>query len=79
MYIPIAIYKNNAVLIDSMDTFALYVCSSFKQKMKPSVPEAEVDFGADGMPAAEAEDEFGGSGIPSDDLFPDASDDDDEL
>jgi hypothetical protein len=80
MYIPIAVYKNNAVLIDSMDTFALYFCSSVKQKMKPTVPDAGVDFGADGMPVAEAEDEFGGSGIPSDDPFVEAApDDDDEL
>ncbi len=80
MYIPIAIYKNNAVLIDSMDTFALYFCSSVKQKMRPAVPDADVDFGADGMPVAEGEDEFGGSGISSDDMFTDsAMDDDDDL
>ena len=81
MYIPIAIYKNNAVLIDSMDTFALYFCSSVKQKMRPTVPDASVDFEAEGVPGvAEGEDELGGSGIPSDDVFADsAMDDDDDL
>ena len=81
MYIPIAIYKNNAVLIDSMDTFALYFCSSVKQKMRPTVPEAGVDFGADGVPGLTGgEDEFGGAGAASDELFTDSAlDDDDDL
>jgi hypothetical protein len=79
MYIPIAIYKNNAVLIDSMDTFALYFCSSVKQKMRSAVPEAEND--ADGIPGlTEGEDEFSGAGVSSDELFTDsAMDDDDDL
>jgi hypothetical protein len=78
MYIPIAIYKNNAVLIDSMDTFALYFCSSVKQKMRSAVPE-ESD--AEGMPiVTEGEDEFGGAGVSSDELFTDSAvDDDDDL
>ncbi len=50
MYIPIAIYKNNVVLIDSMDTFALYFCSSVKQRMRPAVPDPALDFDADGVP-----------------------------
>jgi hypothetical protein len=79
MYIPIAIYKNNAVLIDSMDTFALYFCSSVKQKMRSAVPEAQFD--AEGMPiVTEGEDEFGGAGVSSDEIFTDsAADDDDDL
>jgi len=79
MYIPIAIYKNNAVLIDSMDTFALYFCSSVKQKMRSAVPDVEFDAG--GVPGlAEGEDEFGGAGASSDELFTEtAADDDDDL
>lgn len=80
MYIPIAIYKNNAVLIDSMDTFALYFCSSVKQKMKPTVPDAELEYDAEGIPGmTEGEDEFG-AGVPSEEMFTDsAMDDDDDL
>jgi hypothetical protein len=79
MYIPIAIYKNNAVLIDSMDTFALYFCSSVKQKMRSAVPDAEP--GADGVPGlTDGEDEFGSAGVSSDEIFTEsAADDDDEL
>jgi hypothetical protein len=79
MYIPIAIYKNNAVLIDSMDTFALYFCSSVKQKMRSAVPEAEFD--AEGMPiVTEGEDEFGGAGASSDEIFTDSAvEEDDDL
>jgi hypothetical protein len=81
MYIPIAIYKNNIVLIDSMDTFALYFCSSVKQKMRPSLPEGQVDYDAEGVPGvSEGEEEFSGSGAPSDDMFVDSGmDDDDDL
>ena len=81
MYIPIAIYKNNAVLIDSMDTFALYFCSSVKQRMRQAEPEATVVYDADGMPVVtEGEDEFGGAGTVSEDMFADAGmDDDDEI
>jgi hypothetical protein len=79
MYIPIAIYKNNAVLIDSMDTFALYFCSSVKQKMKPTVPDADIEFDAEGVPGmTEGEDEFG-AGVASDELFDSVADDDDDL
>ncbi len=79
MYIPIAIYKNNAVLIDSMDTFALYFCSSVKQKMRPAVPDVEL--GADGVPGlTDGEDDFGSAGASSDEIFTEsAADDDDEL
>ena len=81
MYIPIAIYKNNAVLIDSMDTFALYFCSSVKQKMKPTLPDADVEFDAEGMAGlAEGDEEFGGSGAAADETFTDSAlDDDDDL
>ncbi len=81
MYIPIAIYKNNAVLIDSMDTFALYFCSSVKQKMRPAVPDASVGFDADGVPGVtEGDDEFSGSGPASEEIFTESGmDDDDDL
>lgn len=82
MYIPIAIYKNNAVLIDSMDTFALYFCSSVKQKMKTAVPESDVEYDGEGVPGIEGgEDEFGGSsGSSSEEVFNDsAADDDDDI
>jgi hypothetical protein len=78
MYIPIAIYKNNAVLIDSMDTFALYFCSSVKQRMRPTVPDVEFD--AEGVPGiTEGEDEFGSAGVSSDEIFDSVADDDDEI
>ncbi len=79
MYIPIAIYKNNAVLIDSMDTFALYFCSSVKQKMRPSIPDSQVDF--DGVPGvSEGEDEFGSAASGSEEIFTEPGmDDDDDL
>ncbi len=35
MYIPIAIHKNELVVIDSMDTFSRYFCLAKKQKMTP--------------------------------------------
>lgn len=35
MYIPIAIHKNELVVIDSMDTFSTYFCLAKKQKMTP--------------------------------------------
>ncbi len=41
MYIPIAIHKNELVVIDSMDTFSRYFCLAKKQKMTPlAVDEA---------------------------------------
>jgi hypothetical protein len=79
MYIPIAIYKNNAVLIDSMDTFALYFCSSVKQKMRPTVPDADVEFDAEGVPiVTEGEEEFS-AGVSSDEIFDSVADDDDDI
>jgi hypothetical protein len=35
VYIPIAIHKNELVVIDSMDTFSKYFCLAKKQKMTP--------------------------------------------
>jgi hypothetical protein len=35
VYIPIAIHKNELVVIDSMDTFSRYFCLAKKQKMTP--------------------------------------------
>ena len=50
MYIPLAVHKNELVLIDSMDTFSHYFCLAKKQKMtplavgaKPVVDEEEAD------------------------------------
>jgi hypothetical protein len=80
MYIPIAIYKNNAVLIDSMDTFALYFCSSVKQKMRPAASDADLEYDAEGVPGvAEGDDEFGGAGVSSDEIFDSVADDDDDI
>jgi hypothetical protein len=81
MYIPIAIYKNNVVLIDNMDTFALYFCSSVKQRMRPTVPDVQVDYDADGMPIpTEGEDEFSSTASSSDETFTESgADDDDDL
>ncbi len=81
MYIPIAIYKNNAVLIDSMDTFALYFCSSVKQKMRPTVSDADAEYDGDGVPGmTEGDEEFSGAGASSDEGFADSAfDDDDDL
>lgn len=80
MYIPIAFHKNNLVLIDSMDTFALYFCSSVKQKMKSTVEDTHVAYDADGMPIpeGESEEEFG-AGFSADESSFDAGDDDDAL
>lgn len=77
MYIPIAIYKNNAVLIDSMDTFALYFCSSVKQKMRSNLPDASVEYDGDGMPIVNEDDEeFGSSGFASEEPVEMMDDDD---
>ena len=35
MYIPIAVHKNELVVIDNMDTFSRYFCLAKKQKMTP--------------------------------------------
>jgi len=76
MYIPIAVYKNNIVLVDNMDTFALYFCSSVKQRMRPSLAEGALDYDGEGAPG-EADDEFGAGGFSED--FDAPSDDDDDL
>lgn len=39
MYTPIAIHKNELVVIDSMDTFSRYFCLAKKQKMTPLVAD----------------------------------------
>lgn len=39
MYTPIAIHKNELVVIDSMDTFSRYFCLAKKQKMTPLVTD----------------------------------------
>lgn len=42
MYIPIAIHKNELVVIDSMDTFSRYFCLAKKQKMTPLAADEAV-------------------------------------
>ncbi len=39
LYTPIAIHKNELVVIDSMDTFSRYFCLANKQKMTPLVTD----------------------------------------
>jgi len=39
LYTPIAIHKNELVVIDSMDTFSRYFCLAKKQKMTPIVTD----------------------------------------
>jgi hypothetical protein len=46
MYIPLAVHKNELVVIDSMESFSHYFCLAKKQKMTPlavhaSLPEEE--------------------------------------
>jgi hypothetical protein len=77
MYIPIAVHKNNLVLIDSMDTFAMYFCSSVKQKMKPNVGDVNTDY--EGVPQeGEGEEEFAAE-YSGEDSFSESIDDDDDL
>jgi hypothetical protein len=35
LYIPLAVHKNELVLIDSMDAFSQYFCLAKRQKMTP--------------------------------------------
>ena len=81
MYIPIAFYKNSLVLIDNMDTFALYFCSSVKQKMRPAPGDSTAGYDGDGIPSEhDTDDEIvGGAGFTADDSFADSFDDDDDL
>jgi hypothetical protein len=46
LYIPLAVHKNELVLIDGMESFSHYFCLAKKQKMTPlavraSLPEEE--------------------------------------
>ncbi len=48
MYIPLAVHKNELVLIDSMEAFSQYFCLAKKQKMTPlavhaAPPEEETE------------------------------------
>ncbi len=81
MYLPIAFYKNNLILIDNMDTFALYFCSSVKQKMKSAPEEGHAGYDGEGVPTeAESDEELsGGAGFTSEDSFTESFDDDDDL
>ena len=42
LYTPIAIHKNELVVIDSMETFSRYFCLAKKQKMTPLVTDEVV-------------------------------------
>lgn len=80
MYVPIAVHKNNMVLIDSMETFALYFCSSVKQKMKPTIEEVHDDY--DAAPATtvgegDVEEDFGSQYSGDDSYCMDMGDEDD--
>ncbi|MCD1295654.1 hypothetical protein CUJ83_11665 [Methanocella sp. CWC-04] len=81
MYIPIAVHKNNLVLIEDMDTFALYFCSSVKQKMKPTIDDVNTDYeGMSPEGIGEGEDEFS-PGYSGEDSFGgiDMHDEDDDI
>jgi len=39
LYIPIAIHKNELVVIENMETFSRYFCLAKKQKMTPLVAD----------------------------------------
>jgi hypothetical protein len=73
VYIPIAIHKNELVVIDSMDTFSRYFCLAKKQKMTPlavddtvlaTPEELEEEHGEPGL-FDEEEHTPGGDGSPS--------------
>jgi hypothetical protein len=40
LYIPLAVHKNELVVIDSMEAFSHYFCLAKKQKMTPLATEA---------------------------------------
>ena len=79
MYIPIAFYKNNLVLIDSMDSFALYFCSSVKQKMTPEPGEATELEGDVASSGGVGDDEFSEAAFTPEDSYHDSFEDDDDL
>jgi len=58
VYIPIAIHKNELVVIDNMDTFTRYFCLAKKQKMTPLVADERVL-----ATPEELEEERSGSGV----------------
>jgi hypothetical protein len=45
MYIPLAVHKNELVLIDSMESFSHYFCLAKKQKMTPLAAAASLGTG----------------------------------
>ncbi|WP_424357778.1 hypothetical protein [Methanocella sp. MCL-LM] len=47
LYIPLAVHKNELVVIDSMEAFSHYFCLAKKQKMTPLASEAAVARGGD--------------------------------
>ena len=72
MYIPLAIHKNELVVIDGMDTFSQFFCLAKKQKMTPLASD---------MVAAHGHEEVGGDEevkpFFDEDSSSDAGDDDD--
>lgn len=67
MYVPIAIHKNELVVIDSMDTFSRFFCLAKKQKMTPLAADEAV------ATPEELQQELGAGGIFEDDAHPAAS------
>jgi hypothetical protein len=80
LYIPIAVHKNELVLIDNMDTFSRYFCLAKKQKMTPlatdeivaTPEELELERGEPGF----VEEEDHSASSSSDVASPDLDDDD---
>lgn len=72
LYIPLAVHKNELVVIDSMEAFSHYFCLAKKQKMTPLASEAAVARGDEDM--EEEGREFFEEGVEVA-----AGDDDDEL
>jgi hypothetical protein len=42
LYIPLAVHKNEIVLIDGMESFSHYFCLAKKQKMTPLAVQASL-------------------------------------
>ena len=72
MYIPLAVHKNELVVIDSMETFSHYFCLAKKQKMTPLASGSGAVTGDEDM-AEESGEFFEESSAES------ASDEDDDL
>ena len=74
MYIPLAIHKNELVVIDDMDTFSQFFCLAKKQKMTPLASDIAA---ARGREEIEGEEEVKPFFDESSDSSSDVADDDD--